>query len=338
MPQVLSFLPGDQNPASETRHVLVYFISGNPGLIDYYQPFLSTLHTLLDPSSRLVRSRPVSVHIRGRNLAGFDDDDHDKPFSELNPPHDLEYQISHILSDIASVSIEVDGPRRGTPFDDVIVIGHSVGSFITLEIFHRHLHRHPEIQKVNLRAGILLFPTITHIAQSPSGRKLDLIRSTPFLDRNAHRIAKWFVDLWPSAALQWIVRRVLGFPPHAAEVTVRFLRSRDGIWQAIHLGKDEMRVIGEETWKDELWEIADEAAEQDCDVPKFFFYFGKGDHWVADEYREQFIMNRTGHARGGGLERKRGKTRIVLGEDDIPHAFCISKSCIRCLSRGSGCF
>ncbi|KAH8909212.1 hypothetical protein BR93DRAFT_537068 [Coniochaeta sp. PMI_546] len=326
MPQILSYQPADQSPAAETRHVLVYFISGNPGLIDYYEPFLSTLHTLLESSPRQNGDRAVSVQIRGRNLAGFDDDDHEKPFTPTNPPHCLEYQIRHILSDLNSASVEVRGPRNGTPFDDVIVIGHSVGSFITLEVFNRHLHGHPELQQVNLRAAILLFPTVTHIAQSPSGRKLDWIRSMPFLDQNAHRVAKAFVDLWPTSVLHWVVRQVMGFPPHAAAVTVRFLRSRDGIWQAIHMGKDEMKTIGEETWADELWEIADEAAEQARVVPKFFFYFGKGDHWVAEESRDQFIKRRHEHAQRDGPEHKKGKTRIVLDEDDIPHAFCINHS------------
>jgi pimeloyl-ACP methyl ester carboxylesterase len=325
MPQVLSFPSTDRSPAPEARHVLVYFVSGNPGLIDYYEPFLSTLHTLLESSPRQNRDNAVSIHIRGRDLAGFDDGDHDKPFTEANPPHGLEYQIRHIMTDLSSVRVEATGPRNGTVFDDVIVIGHSVGTYIALEVFNWHLQSHPEIQKVNLRAAILLFPTVTHIAQSPSGRKLDLIRSTPFLDRNAHRVAKVFVDLLPTSVLHWVVRRVMGFPPHAADATVRFLQSRDGIWQAIHLGKDEMRTIKEETWAEELWEIADEAAEQGRDVPKFFFYFGKGDHWVAEEYRDEFIKRRHEHAQRDGPTHKRGKTRIVLDEDDIPHAFCISE-------------
>lgn len=325
MPRTLSYRPTDQSPAPQTRHVLVYFISGNPGLIDYYEPFLSTLHALLESSPRQDRGQAVSIQILGRNLAGFDDDDHDKPFTDTNPPHDLDFQIRHIISDLSSASVEVKGSRNRTPFDDVIVIGHSVGSFITLEVFNRHLYADPEIQKVNLRAAILLFPTVTHIAQSPSGRKLDLIRSTPFLDQNAHRVAKSFVDLCPTSALRWVVRRVMGFPPHAADATVRFLRSRDGIWQAIHMGKDEMKTIGEETWAEELWEIADEAAERGHDAPKFFFYFGKGDHWVAEEHRDQFIKRRLEHAQRDGPEHKKGKTRVVLDEDNIPHAFCISE-------------
>ncbi|KAB5576083.1 hypothetical protein GE09DRAFT_614677 [Coniochaeta sp. 2T2.1] len=325
MPQILSYSPAstDKSPTKDTRHVLVYLVSGNPGLIDYYEPFLSTLHTLFETSSV---QKGASIHIRGRNLAGFDDSDHDEPFTKDNPPRNLEFQIQHVLSDIASVKVEAKGPRNGTPFDDVIFIGHSVGSYITLEVFHRHLHAHPEIRDVNLRAAILLFPTITHIAQSPSGRKLDLLRSTPFLDQNAHRIAKWFIDLCPASVLRFIIRRFMGFPPHAAEVTLRFIQSRDGVWQALHMGKDEMRTIGEETWAEELWEIADEAAEKDRDVPKFFFFFGKGDHWVAEECKDEFINRRLQHAEREGPKHKRGKTRVVLDEDAIPHSFCIHHS------------
>lgn len=332
MPQVLEYPPADPSPAPGARHVLVYFVSGNPGLIDYYEPFLSTLHTLLTSSpghqhSDKDKAAAVSIHIRGQNLAGFDDGDHDGPFTDANPPHGLDYQIRHVLSDLGSVRVAAEGPRRGTAFDDVVVVGHSVGSYIALEVFHRQLQqsRPPGSERLNLRAAILLFPTVTHIARSPSGRKLDLIRLAPFLDRNAHRIAKALVDLLPASALRWVVARAMGFPPHAADATVRFLHSRDGVWQAMHMGKDEMRTIGEEAWAEELWEIADETVgSRERDVPRFFFYFARRDHWVADECRDEFIRRRREHAqRDGTPGRKKGMTRIVLDEDDIPHAFCI---------------
>lgn len=323
MSRVLSYPPRSPSAAVGTRHVLLYFISGNPGLIDYYSPFLTTLHTLLESSSTSQQQQsrpPVAIHIQGRDLAGFADKDHEEPFTPSNPPHTLEYQIRYVLSDIAATKVQAEGPRNGTPFDAVVIMGHSVGTFIGLEVFNRHLHG--EMPEVNLRAGVLLFPTVTHLAKSPAGRRLDFIRATPFLDTYAHRIAKRFVDLVPTAALRYILQRFMGFPEHAAEVTLNFLRSRDGIWQAIHMGKDELKVIGEETWKDELWGIAEEADKEGSDVPKFYMYYGQGDHWVADECRDEFIARRNGHAQRG---EQRGKTRIVVDEDKIPHAFCISK-------------
>ena len=64
-------------------------------------------------------------------------------------------------------------------------------------------------------AGILLFPTVLHIAESPSGRGLSLLRSAPLLDRHAHCIAKAAADAAPDWALGWALRRVLGFSEHA---------------------------------------------------------------------------------------------------------------------------
>lgn len=63
-----------------------------------------------------------------------------------------------------------------------------------------------------------------------------MLRQTPLLGDHAHRIAQGFLRLWPYDALYWFVSKTLGFPPHAAEVTTRWLKSRDGVWQSLHLG------------------------------------------------------------------------------------------------------
>src|SRR5205807_2345433 len=54
----------------------------------------------------------------------------------------------------------------------VILIGHSVGAYILLEVIRR-LRENVEREEegVQVIGGICLFPTVTHIAKSPSGRK-----------------------------------------------------------------------------------------------------------------------------------------------------------------------
>ena len=339
MPQTLSHPPpqASQAEAPNTRHVLIYFITGNPGLIDYYEPFLSTLRTLLDgPPSTSTTTHPTALHIHGRNLAGFDDDDdNDAATDPHQPPHDLESQIHHVLSALTSHTVPTPGPRHSTPFDNVILIGHSVGAYILLETFHR---RPPGL---NLTAGILLFPTVTHISLSPAGRRLTLLTSTiaPTLLTPALSLARAAASLAPDALLSFLLQGPLGgrHSRAAAGVTARFLRSRGGIRQALHLGADEMRVIGEEVWPEELWEVAggdDDGGEkvggvvdleEEEEVPKFFFYFGEKDQWVAEECRDRFIEKRREHASREGERRRRGRTRIVVDEDGIPHAFCISE-------------
>ena len=309
------------------RQCLIFMIPGNPGLINYYAPFFSTLRQLLDEKESK-EGCGNSFHIYGRNLLGFDDRDHEPAFGTSTggaktEPFSLDEQIRCLCEQVQRVSTST--LPNGRVFDEVVLIGHSVGSYMALEIFNRHHQARAQVNgqgnsdllgSVQLKAGILLFPTITHIAKSGSGQKLDLIRRNTFLARSAHHIAKGFVDLWPRWALGTIVRRVLGFPEHAAAATMRFLASRDGIWQALHMGKDEMATITEEKWSEDLWEIQ-EAEEETGVGTKFFFYFAETDHWVADECRDEFIEKRRKH--------EKGRTEIVISEEKIPHAFCIRK-------------
>ncbi|KAK8097066.1 hypothetical protein PG999_013010 [Apiospora kogelbergensis] len=312
--------------AASSRNVLVFMISGNPGLIDYYKPFLSALRTLLDSSAA---SKGTRFHLCGQDLAGFNDNDHE-PFSAANPPRDVAYQVNYLFKTLSEYRIQDEGsPKRGKPFDEVILVGHSVGTYLILQLFHKLLREPEAAPHLRLKAGILLFPTIEHIRHSPSGQRMELLRKAgPLLESNAHLLAWGFLWLWPYAALLWVITNVLGQPPAAAHVTARWLKSRDGVWQALHMGLDEMRVIGEDQWDEEIWEIEREdavataAAAGNVGVgnrlpPKFFFFFGKDDHWVANHFRDAFIERRQKHTE---------RTRLMVDEGNLPHAFCIHHS------------
>ncbi|KAF3771169.1 hypothetical protein M406DRAFT_32811 [Cryphonectria parasitica EP155] len=322
------------NPS--TRHCLIYFLTGNPGLIDYYAPFLTHLRSLLN-DIEVRRKHKVAFHLYGRDLAGFNDADHAAPFNATsNPPHDVESQIQHAFRHIIAanhIPTTITSPdggkvqRGGQPFDEVVLMGHSLGTYLALEIFHRHLHDPDIAPGLNLKSGVLLFATIAHLAKSRKGVQLDLIRRTPVLSTHVHTIARSLLWLLPVAFIRWFTATVLSMAPHAAATTTRFLTSRDGIYQALYLGMDEMKVISEETWAEELWEIADEAVAHAHEVPKFFILFGKDDHWVPNQHRDKFIEEREKHsAREDAPKTKRGRTRIVIDEEGLPHDFCINHS------------
>ncbi|TQN68585.1 Lipid droplet-associated hydrolase [Colletotrichum shisoi] len=303
-------------------HGLLFFIPGNPGLVDYYTDFFDALKARIGWADG-------HIHVHGRDLFGFRDDSHE-PFTKGNPPYDVERQIELVFDHLASLR-RTDSSRnapgkKGEPYDFVVLAGHSVGSYIALEIFHRHLKDPSRAPHLRLQAGMLLFPTVTHMTQSPSGKRLELIRTTPFLDDTAHVIARRFLDLCPTGLLRWFVGAVLGFGAKAADVTTRFLKSRDGVWQAIHMGKDEMKVITEEKWDKELWEVEEEdaaaggssSAKRAAAAPRFFFFFGKKDHWVGDHFRDHFIRAREKHIENGWA-------RVEIDEVGLPHAFCTTE-------------
>lgn len=216
----ISFHPEPQS--SQASYHLIYFITGNPGLIGYYNTFLSTLNELLSES--FTKSSDV-FHIHGQSLAGFEDETSDS----RRTPYSLSEQITYSLSSLTTQVIP-SGPRKGQPYTSIILIGHSVGSYILLELIQQLKKSSSDVK---IKAGILLFPTVTHIAASPSGVKISTLFKLPGFARRASFVAKGLVALAPGGVLQWLVGVVVRMPVEAAEVTTRFLRSRMGVWQAL---------------------------------------------------------------------------------------------------------
>ncbi|TLD25044.1 hypothetical protein PspLS_05960 [Pyricularia sp. CBS 133598] len=301
--------------ADRLRNVLLFFIPGNPGLVEYYDPFLSHLRRLLDESGPAA----VAVDLYGTSLSGFDDADHDAPFRiPGNPPRDVADQIGFVEARLAEVCA-----AAARPYDAVMVMGHSVGAYIACEVVHRGKQRRRQAQEQPVqngngltrtspdvfRAGILLFPTIAHIALSPY----------------AHVAAALLLSVLPLALLRFLLRASWKMPPHAVETTAAWLGSRDGVWQALHMGKDEMRVIGEDHWGDGFWEevggdnAAPAAAGPGDAGTRFFLLYGKNDHWVAEDVRDAFLAKR---------EAKKGlRTKVVVDDTGVlPHDFCINYS------------
>lgn len=152
------------HPDGEEQDYLIYFIPGNPGLIPYYKPFLSKLHDLLISSSYTASAR---FHICGHSLKGFEfTRDGQAPQSPLSLEHQIRYQENLLYSHVRS--------HRGRTGNNpkVILMGHSVGAYILLELIRHHeakINESEDDEDFDLIGGILLFPTITHIAKSPLG-------------------------------------------------------------------------------------------------------------------------------------------------------------------------
>lgn len=68
--------------------------------------------------------------------------------------------------------------KRDDGTDDVrvVMMGHSVGTYMLLEIIRRQREKRGGLR---IAGGVCLFPTITDLAKSPSGRKSS-VRPLPF--------------------------------------------------------------------------------------------------------------------------------------------------------------
>ena len=153
--------------ADDTKQdVLLFTIPGNPGIISYYQPFVATLHDLLCKSKLSMASR-FSAY--GYSFANFGTQRHLR--GPKQSPYSLQEQIEWTENRIYErirLHLKEEAEKEIAP--KVILIGHSVGAYILLEIIRRHREQ-ARLRNIDfdLIGGILLFPTITDIAKSPMG-------------------------------------------------------------------------------------------------------------------------------------------------------------------------
>ena len=174
-----------------TRHYHIFFVTGNPGCIEYYHDFLAILsHSLSKAfSSGRVKNQ---FHVYGHSLANFV---HDAGFSSTRPRPilSLREQINFVEENLRAYVQDhkrdeehtVDKQSKGEC--NVILVGHSVGTYISLEILSKLKTGRFSVEALQLVGLIALFPTITWIARSPSGLKLGVslkILSRAFLDNS----------------------------------------------------------------------------------------------------------------------------------------------------------
>lgn len=195
----------------------IFFISGNPGLISYYHPFLSLLsQNLADTAGNISERKPQGTRtspfyqIYGCSLGGFEirADGQTSTASASSRPcdhspendlrggrkklYDLDDQIQFVqrrLNDLMRANAAADG-RDTSPRKKVILVGHSVGAYIAMEILRRHREGTCEVSPLyscstvdsataefDIVGGVMLFPTVMDIAHSPSGQKLTVCGS-----------------------------------------------------------------------------------------------------------------------------------------------------------------
>jgi pimeloyl-ACP methyl ester carboxylesterase len=363
---------------------IIFFVTGNPGLIAYYHAFLSLLST----------SRPTEeCVVAGFSLGGFEIGDEDRdaslglqglqfPDSAPKPGkmYGLQAQIElteqRVRALVRRVSEEdaygadrsSDANMHGrdrpttTPEVQVILLGHSVGAYVVLELIRRHAQQQKQQQNGDFAiiAAILLTPTVVDIAQSASGRILTpLVTYVPGFAALVAAAARGLVALLLRRAwLRGLVRWVTGMPGwggeagmSALDATVAFLTSRRGVRQALEMAGEEMRTIRHDGWGDEVWGVESAVAvavgnggggtgtDHDDDdetkgvadgnvrvgqwPPKLVFYFARTDHWVADQTREELLRVR------GRFEGKGEEWRPKMVVDDgagLVHGWCIGQS------------
>ncbi|KAI0027100.1 hypothetical protein K488DRAFT_62803 [Vararia minispora EC-137] len=266
-----------QEALAPPRTVLL-FIPGNPGLAAFYLPFLSAIHSSNSKSLAILAHTHVGYWPSNPNSPGWPAEDH----------VGLTAQVAALVEVIDIVAAEYGSDTN------IVLAGHSMGSWLATQVL--------KVRPEAIKSLLLLFPTISNIADTPNGVALSwLFRPyMPNLIANASRFTPWI----PRIALAALFS---SYPPPQLSVLRSLITSPRAVYASLLLARDEMRTI------------------RDLDIPflhtyadRLHFYYADEDRWVGRE-REK-IINVLQGIQGDGPTVK-----VVHGPKDIPHAFCISE-------------
>lgn len=260
---------GDQSTANRT----IIIIPGNPGLGGFYIPFA---HQLFDSLSG--RESILIVSQAGHSPS-------------LKRCFTLNEQIEHKLKAIESLV-----PQK--PNHRLILIGHSIGSFMTLKMLDRLNERYDR--------AFLLFPTIEQMSISDAGKSFQ--RFYPFI-----------IYLFPF--LCWLIHWLLPFEsmkkklisfyfsqspsddrPFLVDTVANDLLNSTSMRNILQMAKEEMNVVQQRP---------DDIIRRH--LAKLTFYYGVNDHWVPNTVPRQ--MKET-YPHGD----------IVLCQNKYLHAFVVKHS------------
>ncbi|CAK7341975.1 unnamed protein product [Dovyalis caffra] len=208
-----------------TFHVL--FIPGNPGVVSYYKDFLESLYELLGGSA--------SKWERG------------KLFS-------LQEQIDHKVDFIKQELQNNELP--------VVLVGHSIGSYISLEVLRRSL------EKVSYVIGLYPFLMLNPLSKQQSNIE-NLAESSILSALLSFGIA--CLGLLPQCALKLILSKSIGssMSDTAIDATCSHLLQYHTIRNVLYMALTEFRKLSETP----DWAFMRENQE------KVAFLFGVDDHW-----------------------------------------------------------
>lgn len=146
----------------------IFFLPGNPGLVEYYAGFLESLHKELNDERRRAK-----FHVVGRSFAGFEIESE----QSSNPPgrlYSLAETVDVALDDLRKyvdrflAEAEKTQESQTAEPPKIILAGHSFGTFALTEVVKR-LQLEQSTENFQIIGGILLFPPISDIASSARG-------------------------------------------------------------------------------------------------------------------------------------------------------------------------
>ncbi|KAL0676017.1 hypothetical protein Bca4012_003998 [Brassica carinata] len=258
---------------AESPKFHVLFIPGNPGVVSFYNDFLESLHQFLDGNASITAVGQIS---------------HTSKDWESGKLFSLQEQIDHKVEFIRQEPESVKVP--------IILVGHSIGSYISLEI----LRKCPE--KVLYCIG--LYPFLTLNQQSTKQSLIGKLAASSLLSATASFLVASLGLLSMSAARR-LVSYSLGasWSDTAVQATCTHLRQYHTMRNSLDLNSDYAIHFGYKLAAEPDWEFMRENQN------KLAFLFGIDDHWGPLHLFEE-------------ISKKAPGTSLSIESEGHTHGFC----------------
>ncbi|KAK6942551.1 Lipid droplet-associated hydrolase [Dillenia turbinata] len=200
----------------------ILFVPGNPGVVAYYKEFIESLYEMLGGSASITAIGHISHTIKNWDCGRL--------FS-------LQDQIEH-------------------------KVGHSIGAYITLEMFKRS----PE----KIMYCICLYPFLALNPESPRQSKIRKMAASTFMSTAISSFAA-FLGILPRCATKGIVMKYLGesSSPNALDVTCSYLLQYHTVRNVLFMALTEFEKLSD----------APDWAFMRLKQHQMAFLFGLDDHW-----------------------------------------------------------
>jgi pimeloyl-ACP methyl ester carboxylesterase len=154
------------------KRALIFFIPGNPGLVEYYRHFLEIIRKRLNDR---VSHTGTQYYISGGSLAGFDFNPGSRktPASSQGLPLSLDDEVEDVYARLEATVARIRAENDVQGDLPVVVVGHSIGAYMVLETvaeWKKLANQGPTNMEIS--AGLCLFPTIFELFLSPTGRRV----------------------------------------------------------------------------------------------------------------------------------------------------------------------
>jgi len=251
-------------PKETQSKIFVLVIPGNPGPIGFYESFIESLFLTSDCSLTIYGISHAGHHFIPCECNIETSEDH----SGVNC-RELYFFESKLYTLYDQVDHKLAFVYKFLPYDsEIILIGHSVGAFIILEIMRR-LQSTERIVK-----GVLLFPTVERITKTSSGRfwtSIALYMQQPLL------WIVWLFNVLPFSLQHTLVDfcvliRGFSYERNIPLAILSFLNEH-GVRNMLQIVKDMIRIedLPQET-----------VIEENKD--NIVFYYAEEDPWVPSSF------------------------------------------------------